>query len=126
MKLNLEQIKSITVGSLSVIECDGYYRFFKCTEKQMRAWYEHGSETLGDRARTTSGVRLDFHTNSNNFAFRITGRKAEVLIDGMQRGIFFPGEDGIINGEIALTDMIGNGKEDVRVTLVFSSHGLGD
>ena len=60
MKLNLEQIKSITVGSLSVIECDGYYRFFKCTEKQMRAWYEHGSETLGDRARTTSGVRLDF------------------------------------------------------------------
>ena len=125
MKLNLEQIKNITVGALEVVERDGYCSFYRCTEKQIRAWYEYGNETLGDRSKTTTGVRLDFHTNSKRFAFRATGRKAEVLIDGMQRKIFFPGEDGIINGSLTLTDMIGNEKDDVRVTLVFSSHAAG-
>ena len=124
MKLNFEQIKQITVGALCVAEDKDCYRFYRCTEKQIRAWYD-ADVTLGDRSKTTTGVRLDFHTNSKSFAFRATGRKAEVLIDGMQRGIFFPGGDGIINGKIELTDMIGNQKDDIRVTLVFSSHGEG-
>lgn len=126
MKLTFEQIKQIAVGALRVVECDGYYSFYRCTEKQIKAWYDYGNETLGDRSKTTTGVRLDFHTNSKHFAFRATGRKAEILIDGMQRGIFFPGDDGIISGEMALTDMIGNEKDDFRVTLIFSSHGIGN
>lgn len=125
MRLNFEQIKQIAVGVLRVIECDGYYSFYRCTEKQIKAWYDYGNKDLGDRSKTTTGVRLDFHTNSKNFSFGLTGRKAEVLIDGMQRGIFFPDEDGIIRGTVELTDMIGSRKEDVRVTLVFSSHGEG-
>ena len=125
MKLNYDLIKQVTVGALNVVKEDGYYSFYRCTVKQIRAWYDYGDETLGERSKTTTGVRLDFHPDSKRFAFRATGRKAEVLIDGMQRGIFFPDDDGIINGEMELTDMIGNQKDDIRVTLVFSSHGVG-
>lgn len=68
MKLSLEQIKSITVGALNVWEEDGAIRFAKCTPKQVKAWQEL-NKTLGERAEATTGIRLDFHTNSKSFAF---------------------------------------------------------
>lgn len=126
MKLSFEKIKEITVGALKIVENSDFYSFYRCTEKQIKAWYDYGDTILGDRSKTTTGIRLDFHTDSKRFSFKATGRKAEVLIDGMQREIFFPDDDGIINGEVELTDMIGASCDDKRVTLVFSSHGIGN
>ncbi len=128
MRLTLEDIKSVAVGAVKITEnSDGHFNFFKCTDRQIEAWYEFGDQTLGDRAKTTTGIRLDFHTNSKSFAFRGTGRKLEVLIDGMQRGLYFPnnGED-FIEAKLDLTDSVGNHKDDIRVTLVFSSHGISE
>ena len=68
MKLTFEQIKNITVGALKIWEEDGAVRFSRCTEKQIDAWYKL-DKILGYRATGTTGVRLDFHTNSKTFAF---------------------------------------------------------
>ena len=83
MKLSLEQVKKITVGALHIWEEDGAIRFAKCTPKQVEAWYNR-SRTLGVRAETTTGVRLDFHTNSKEFAFTPSiATKYEVYIDNI-------------------------------------------
>ena len=63
MRLSFDQIKSVTVGALSVKREDDGIHFYKCTEKQIDAWYRQ-REGLGNGARTTTGVRLDFITNS--------------------------------------------------------------
>ena len=70
MKLNLEQIKNITVGSVDTEERDGEIFFAKCTKKQLAAWAEK-SESLGRNSAATTGVRLDFHTNSQNISVKI-------------------------------------------------------
>ena len=68
MRLTLEQIKSITVGALRIWEEEGIFCFAKCTEKQEKAWFEL-EEILELRAKATTGVRLDFYTNSKKVTF---------------------------------------------------------
>ena len=81
MKLTLEQIRAVTVGALTVEEQPDGIHFHKCTAKQEAAWYAQ-REILGFRAETTTGIRLDFTTNSPTFAFTVKeGAKFEVHID---------------------------------------------
>lgn len=128
MRLTFDDIKSVTVGAASVYEdSDGVILFEKCTEKQIKAWYDFGSEVLSNRAKTTTGIRLDFHTNSKKIAFKTaSGGKFELLIDGMLRERFTPeaGCDGI-EKSVVLKNAIGGDKDDFRVTLAFPSHSIG-
>jgi hypothetical protein len=103
------------------MSADGIH-FFKCTEKQTEAFASFAKD-LGERSQTTTGVRLDFHTNSKNMKFRASsGEKFELLIDGLFRAQYKPGEDGSVEASIPLTDTVGNTARDRRVTLVFPSH----
>lgn len=121
MKLSTEQIKSITFGALSVRETADGIRFDKCTDNQLAAWHTL-SGTLGARAETTSGVRLDFHTNSEKLAFTASnGDKFEVLIDGMPR-YRIHAEAYRTKGEVPTFEL---GEGNKRVTLVFPSHTQG-
>ena len=126
MILNFEQIKSVTKGAVKIWEENGAIRFAKCTDKQVEAWYKHGSDLLGRRAEATTGVRLDFYTDSKAFAFKTaSGDKFEILIDGVTRERYVRGEDKFIEKAVSLTDSIGREKSEVRVTLVFPSHSIG-
>lgn len=126
MILNFEQIKSITRGAVKIWQDNGAMHFAKCTDKQVDAWYKYGSEVLGTRARTTTGVRLDFYTNSKTFSFKTaTGEKFELLIDGILRERYVRGENPCIEKSVKLTDSLGKEKDEVRVTLVFPSHSIG-
>lgn len=127
MILNLEQIKSITSGAVRVWEDGAVFHFAKCTDKQVDAWYKHGSDVLGYRAETTSGVRLDFCTNSKTLSFKTaSGGKFELLIDGLLRERYVSDSDNEpIEKSVRLTDAIGKEKAELRVTLVFPSHSVG-
>ncbi|MBQ8803530.1 MAG: SGNH/GDSL hydrolase family protein [Tyzzerella sp.] len=89
MKLTLEQIRNITVGALNVWEEDGAFRFAKCTAKQVEAWYKV-DQILGERSEATTGVRLDFHTNSKYFKFiSRTVSNYEIYIDNVLTYAYF-------------------------------------
>lgn len=125
MKLTFDQIKAVAVGSLRTEQGADGIRFFKCTQRQIDAWYRE-SETLGQRAETTTGVRLDFHTNSRNIGFRASlGNKFELFIDGVLRRRFKMNEAENRTAHFALTDPLGGEKESFRVTLHLPSHEIG-
>lgn len=122
MKLNLEEIKSITVGAVNIRREENGIHFYKCTDKQNEAW-DKLSESLGIRARTTTGVRLDFITNSQRMTFNAKGGKFEIYVDGLLRAQHVLGEFTGITHEFAAP--LGDKKDSYRVTLCFPSHGIG-
>ena len=124
MRLNFDQIKSVTFGAVGIKEEEGVLSFFKCTDRQTEAWFAQ-SETLGNRALTTTGIRLDFHTNSRTLRFGAPkGGKFDLLIDDELRKQFIRG-DGELICEVDLCSAVARAKEEARVTLVFPSHSVG-
>lgn len=113
MVLNLEQIKKLTVGAVEIEQAaDGIY-FYKMKKCQVEAFYAL-SEILGFRAKTTTGIRLDFETDSKFLSFNIKGgTKFEYLIDGVYCGTI---PDARVR--IGLS-------APCRVTLCFPSHEIG-
>ena len=118
MKLTLEQIKGITTGAVKIWHQDDGYHFAKCTDKQIEAWYAI-KETLGMRAETTTGVRLDFYTNSKIFAFKSSsGDRYDLYIDDVMTNFFVP-------GSLTMKQFIDIDGKEHRITLVFPSHTVG-
>lgn len=120
MKLNFETIKKITVGSVKTEERDGVATFSKYSEEILTAWGEK-SASLGKNARATTGVRLDFHTTSQNIRFKvITGGKYEIKVDGLSRALFTLQDGETV--DFALCAPLGEKQDEYRVTLVLPSH----
>ncbi len=121
MKLSFEAIKSITVGAVRIWDDDGVFHFRKCTQKQIDAWNAL-DPVLARNATATTGVRLDFHTNSKNFAFTVaSGSKYEIYINNiLVRQILV---SSLENGrfEMALDNEACTEGEN-RITLIFPSH----
>ncbi|MBQ9783274.1 MAG: SGNH/GDSL hydrolase family protein [Clostridia bacterium] len=127
MKLSFEQIRSVTVGAVRVERQPDGIHFHKCTQKQVDAWRAL-SATLGERALTTTGIRLDFHTNSKTLRFFPTsGEKFEVYLDGVLRQAFDGGalREAGSSAELSLTDALGGEVDSIRVTLILPSHSVG-
>ena len=116
MVLNLEQIKKLTVGAVEIEQtADGIY-FYKMKKSQVEAFYAL-SEILGFRASTTTGIRLDFETDSKFFAFEVKGgSRFEYLIDGAYMGTVAIGDAKRVKMGLSAP---------CRVTLVFPSHEVG-
>ena len=127
MKLTLDQIKEITFGALRVEAMEDGIHFHKCTPKQELAMARLNAG-LGERSLTTTGVRLDFCTDSKHLSFATaSGRKFEVLINGVLRRRFDCDalrEAGAF-AKLDLLDPLGREMERARVTLVFPSHTVG-
>ncbi|MBQ9131484.1 MAG: SGNH/GDSL hydrolase family protein [Clostridia bacterium] len=125
MKLTNQQIRSLTVGAIHTEETAEGLRFYKCTAKQIAAWYAQ-SETLGERAETTTGIRLDFYTNSRSLTLRVGGgNKFEIYTNNLLQGQYL--FDSIPEKEVtvALTDSLGAPQDETRVTLHLPSHSAG-
>lgn len=114
MKLTKEQIIAHTVGFVNVKDGADGIGFTKCSDKTVKAWYGY-SDTLGERALTTTGIRLDFHTDSRSFKAEISGEKFELLIDGRICKKYAKDE----TVDVTLPE------GDTRVTLAFPSHSVG-
>ena len=125
MKLTNQQILSVTVGAVRTEQTANGIRFYKCTSKQIDAWYAQ-NEVLGERAETTTGIRLDFHTNSRHLTLRVAGgNKFEIYTDNLLQGQYL--FDSIPEKEVTvdLTDPLGEPQEETRVTLHLPSHSAG-
>lgn len=121
MKLDFNEIKKITRGALQVYEREDGVHFFRVTDTQIKAW-EALREDLGERSRFSSGIHLDFHTNSKTMRFyALSCTMYDVLINGLLRKRVNmhaqrrTGEPAVID----LTDPLGNELDDVRVTIYF-------
>lgn len=122
MILTLDEIKNITFGALSVEEKDGDLCFFHATPTQTEAWLAE-QKAVGERSVHTTGVCLDFHTDSSVFSFtRVeneTGRpKFEVWVNGVLTRMLMHGTD-----ETTVSVDLPEGEN--RVTLIFPSHRRG-
>ena len=122
MKLTFDQIKAYTVGAVAIRPEEDGIHFYKCTDKQNSAW-DSFSETLGHRARTTTGVRLDFVTDSQNLTFTANGGKFEIYVDDLMRVQYVLSEMTTVN--MALRAPLGDQKKSYRVTICFPSHSIG-
>ena len=125
MKLTVEQIKLITTGAIRIWETDDGLRFSKCTERQIAAWYALKDE-LGKRAETTTGVRLDFYTDSKQLSLRAHGgNRFELHLNDLYVATL-PMQTLHEEGkafDFDLTPYHQNG--ECRVTVIFPSHVVG-
>ena len=124
MKLTFEQIQSVTFGAVCIEQQDDGIHFFKCTKKQLDGWYSL-AQSLGDRALTTTGIRLDFHTDASEVSFTVdamgpgTGAKFVLLInDVTELCSYLPADEG----EYTFTMALPAGEN--RVTFVLPSHNV--
>ena len=128
MKLSTDQIRSLTVGAVHMEEQEGILSFFKCTKQQSDAWFAL-NKGLGERSLTTTGIRLDFHTDSKHLTFTpASPGKYEVDVDGLLRCQFHAGSEEFPVGQpisLPLCGPLGEIKEEVRVTLYLPSHSVG-
>ena len=124
MTLTFNDVKKITVGAVKISEETDGIHFYKCTDKQTKAWYAL-KEVLGSRSLATSGIRLDFHTDSKNISFTApSGNKFELYINGTFRKQFrLKDAPKTVHAEI--NDEFGKPLDMARVTLYFPSHGVG-
>lgn len=127
MKLSYDQIKAVTVGALwSEEQADGIH-FYKCTKKQIDAWTAL-TPILGERAKATTGIRLDFHTNSKELRFSVSKGKYELYINNLLRARFLVGSEEIPAGSelvCPICDPLGSPLQKARITLCLPSHSCG-
>ena len=119
MKLGFDTIKEITVGAARICREGESIAFFKMTERQLEV-YRTSFERFYNNACNTTGVRLDFWTDSDFFAFLPTSRgKYEAKLDG--RLVLFGVQEADAECRFDLP------KDGVmhRVTLYLPCHGVG-
>ena len=116
MKLNFEQIKSITRGAARVWEADGYVCFNRFTDLQEKAYLTGPRPDLLSKVYTTAGMRLAFRTTSESLklSYRLHTASSGRL------GWF----DLYVNG--AMVEHFGNGGIRVLESCVELSLGAGD
>lgn len=114
MKLDFEQIISVATGFVGYEIKDNKIFLKKCTQKQIDFWYSQ-KQVLGERAETTTGVRLDFITDSSRFFAKVSQNRFEVKLNGVT---VLKKEDG------GTLDIALSGKSN-RVTVVFPCHHIG-
>ena len=80
--LTLDEIIEISVGSPNIKIKDNAVEFYKATDEQMVAYGPEGSG-MRNNATGSTGVRLDFTTDSSTFAFKAaSGNRFELYING--------------------------------------------
>ena len=121
MKLTFEQIKEITVGAVAIWQEDDGMHFGKCTKEQVVAWKEV-NEGLVNNVIPTTGVRLDFYTNSNfvKICFNSIGRYEVKINHLLKKQYIFTQESE--NREIVLDLEACKGENHLLIALPSHSH----
>ncbi len=121
MKLTFEQIKSATVGAVKIEQKADGIHCHKCTQSQVNTWMRESAE-LGANASATTGIRLDFQTDSQRLTVSTAcGRPFELIVDGLLRARLDFSETEKIT--VDLCDPLGDPLPQKRVTLCFPCHG---
>lgn len=117
MKFSFEQLKTVTFGYVRSYEDENGMHFDKCTEKQVAAFSSFWAG-LGQNACATTGIRLDFHTDSDFFKFTASsGKRFELYLNGVFRNVFIRSDD-----ENEFFVQLDTSRKDNRITLYLPSH----
>ncbi len=127
MQLSFDQIRHITVGSVKTVQTESGISFSKCTDRQIAAFYRL-RESLGKNAEATTGVRLDFETDSKQMELELSrGARVEICLNGVLRYWFdcnaLRKEKKTIS--VPLDSVFGEPRAVTRVTIYLPSHGEG-
>lgn len=124
MKISFEQIKEITHGALRIEREEKGIRFYRFTALQVDEFYACG-DFFGNGALCTTGVVLDFYTDSKTLTLAIAGgNKYEVLINGLNFAQVLFDEFEDFKDKKYTFEINPKGKR-VRVTLALPSHSVG-
>lgn len=125
MKLSLNDIKSITLGTVKITENDGAFSFYRLTDAQLD-YYERTTERYFIRGQQTASVLMDFTTDAENISFHYTVSGSagkpfyffDIYEDDMliyHKGADVPDED---EGDVSVS--FRRGMKRVRIYLPFS------
>ncbi|MBR2354637.1 MAG: SGNH/GDSL hydrolase family protein [Clostridia bacterium] len=125
MNLSNEQIRMLVKGAASYEECAEGLRLHRFT-KQEREYYKTVSEDFYMKAHSSSGVRLEFTTDSRRFSF------AALTAPGSSRPFchFDLYRDGIYMGQVGTEQMgsgvagefdLGEGEKELRLYFPWSA-----
>ena len=70
MKLNIEQLKEITLGAIDILEENGVFTFRRFTKAQDEL-YASGHMSYHNRSKAPAGVKFNFKTDSKNLFIKI-------------------------------------------------------
>ena len=119
--LSYDKIKEITVDAVHMENIDGDMKFYKYFPYMIPMWGAI-KDTFESRAKHTTGIRLDFHTNSKHLNLEIGFPiNFEIYIDGLLRYTMKDTQTLSVDIDTphgALT-------EDAHVTVYFPSHKEG-
>ena len=125
----MEEIRSAVFGAAEMREEDGALCFSKTSGEQTEAW-RRAAEWIVPCVLATTGIRLDFHTDSPEVAVETAGgAKYEVLIDGLLTCQFHPGPDArgfsfsLPEGEHRVTVVLPSHLEPGRIRSVATEEG---
>ena len=132
MVLTLDQIRAITKGADRVeINTKGRIKFHRFTEAQEKAYKDYSAEFYR-KAFATSGIRLEFVTDSKKLAMTVNATSKlsssrrffahSVYSDGklvgrIERAQDDPTPDGVFKGEFDL----GEGEKSVKIYFPWSA-----
>ena len=114
MKLTFDQIRTLLFGAVNVTEEADGLRTLKCSDATVEAWNKINPD-LRKRAIAPCGIRLDFHTDSEEITFTLKGSKFDLLVDGLLADRFF-GSEECEDFSVTLDG------DSHRITLIFPSH----
>ena len=121
MFLTYEQIKKITVGAVYTENTDEGMQFYKYLPEMITAWSARSAE-FEPRVKTTTGIRLDFHTNSKHLNLEIESpAKFEVYVNGLLHR--FIKDETSLSMDIDVA--YGRSLDDARITIYFPAHKRG-
>ena len=139
MKLNTEQIRTITQGAEYVTETDeGRVSFHRFTVEQERLYEECGNADFFQKTFATAGVQLAFRTDSETIFLKVRTEKSttrsffshDVLVNGERIGSLdnfsdCPLPQNYINASFPLGVFskqfdLGAGEKEVRILFPFS------
>lgn len=97
MRLNFDQIESITCGAVRILEEEKGLRFWRFTKEQEEMYYETRKLTgmnYAGRSRASAGVKFAFRTDSKTLTLRVEAEPSttrnyydfEVLVNGVTIG----------------------------------------
>lgn len=119
MILSYEALSSVTFGAVRTGMDEDIYHPQKCTEEQLDAYLAHSGKVVYEWAHFTTGIRLDFYTDSSEFGFTaVSGVKWEVYLNGKLFSRFLA-ENPDTHFSLSLPE------GENRVTLIFPSHSCG-
>lgn len=137
MKLDLEQIKNITLGAVRITEQEDGINFFRFTEEQQEL-YKHRKADFHKKTFCTSGVVMSFRTDSCALGLSVavtfaSGRNYfafEVFVNGERVGILgnfnedesatVYAQQGLTDGEFKKEFNLGSGEKEVKIYFPWS------